>query len=241
MPQKAMILAAGLGQRMRPLSAHRPKPLITVAGKELISWSLDGLCAAGVRDVVINMHYLADQMMDFVDKYYDHRLTLTLSDERDQLLDSGGGVKNALKYLGDDPFFILNSDMIWQDGDQGRMLPKMQAFWQDEDMDILMLLVPRDKAFGYDAAGDYHRDIKGGLTARGQDLQADYVYGGIMIIKPECFKNSPDGPFSLRQQFDRAEKSGRLFGMIHDGPWYHVGTPGTRDDVEDIVIKCQDG
>ncbi len=244
MPQKAMILAAGLGKRMRPLSAHCPKPLITVAGKELISWSLDGLCAAGVRDVVINMHYLADHMIDFVDDYYDHRLTLTLSDERDQLLDSGGGVKNALKYLGDDPFFILNSDMIWQDvpgAGHGQMLHKMQAFWQAGGMDILMALVPRHKAFGYDAAGDYHRDIKGRLTARGQDLQADYVYGGIMIIKPGCFENSPDGPFSLRQQFDRAEKSGRLFGMIHDGPWYHVGTPGARDDVEDMVIKCQDG
>ena len=279
MPAQAMILAAGLGKRMQPLSDHCPKPLIKVAGKELLSWSLDALCAAGVRDIVINMHYLADQMIDFAGKYYDHRLTLTLSDERTQLLDSGGGVKNALKYLGDDPFFVLNSDMIWQDANGQRfhnqmfhnqMFHKMQAFWRTGDMDILMILVPRAKAFGYEGAGDFHRDATGRLSSRfsgpslsgsslsgsslsgpslsnpplsnqDPDAGADYVYGGIMIIKPDCFKNSPDGPFSLRQQFDQAEKAGRLFGIIHDGAWYHVGTPEARDNVEDIINKCQGG
>ena len=237
MPQKAMILAAGLGRRMRPLTSHCPKPLITIAGKELISYSLEGLCNAGVREVVVNIHYLAEQMEYFVSHYHDHRLTIILSDERAQLLDSGGGVKKALKYLGDEPFLVLNSDMIWRDGPQ-QMLHRMQAFWQAEHMDILMLLVPRDRAFGYSAAGDYHRDDAGRLTARGQDSQADFIYGGILIMKPQCFADSPDSIFSLRRQFDRAEKQGRLSGIIHDGEWYHVGTAESRGKLEK---KCQGG
>lgn len=237
MPQNAMILAAGLGTRMRSLSADCPKPLLTVAGKELLSWSLDGLCAAGVRHVVINCHYLADQMENFVRHYHDHRLTLTLSDERAALLDSGGGVKKALGKLGNDPFFVLNSDMIWRDTSH-QMLQRMAAFWQEDRMDILMLLVPRKQAFGYDGDGDYHRDNQGRLTARGQDAQADFVYGGIMIMRPQCFDGAPDGAFSLRQQFDNAERQGRLSGIIHDGEWYHVGTPEARKEVE---VKCQGG
>ncbi len=245
MPDRAMILAAGLGKRMRPLSDHCPKPLISVAGKELLSWSLAALSAAGVRHAVINTHYLADRISDFIDNYHDHRLALALSDERAELLDSGGGVKQALEYLGDDPFLVLNSDMIWRDGDR-QILHRMQAFWQQDDMDILMLLIARDKAVGYDAAGDYHLGDLGGdnagrLTARGKDDEADYVYGGIMIMTPELFKNTPDGPFSLRLLFDRAEKQGRLYGMVHDGEWYHVGTPRMRDKVEDILNKCQGG
>ncbi len=245
MPDRAMILAAGLGKRMRPLSDHCPKPLIRVAGKELLSWSLAALSAAGLRNAVINAHYLADQMSHFVDNYHDHRLTLTLSDERAELLDSGGGVKHALEHLGDAPFFVLNSDMIWRDGDR-QMLHRMQDFWRQDDMDILMLLIPRDRAVGYDAAGDYHLDDAGDdnmgrLTARGKADRADFVYGGIMIMKPELFKNTPDGPFSLRRLFDQAERQGRLSGMVHDGEWYHVGTPQMRDKVEDIINKCQGG
>ncbi|PCI31841.1 MAG: hypothetical protein COB54_08945 [Alphaproteobacteria bacterium] len=237
LPGTAMILAAGLGQRMRPLTATCPKPLITVAGKELLSYSLEGLCAAGVRDVVINSHYLADQMEQFVDRYRDPRLSLTLSPEPDQLLDSGGGVKNALNYLGDAPFFVLNSDMIWRDGAGGQMLQRLRAFWQPDHMDILMLLVPRDTAVGYDGPGNYNRDDRGRLTIRGQMAQADYVYGGILIMKPDCFIGSPCGAFSLRDQFAAAEQAGRLSGLVHDGAWYHVGTPEVRDAVEDTFKR----
>ncbi|MBL4612694.1 MAG: phosphotransferase [Emcibacter sp.] len=240
MPRSAMILAAGLGNRMRPLSDNCPKPLITVAGKELLSYSLDGLCAAGVRDVVINIHYLADQMEDFIRHYYDHRLTLIPSDERAQLMDSGGGVKKALPSLDAESFLVLNSDMIWQDGARP-MLHRMQAFWQDADMDILMLLVPRDGAFGFDGVGDYHRDDAGRLTARGKDSAADYIYGGIIIMKAACFDGVTETAFSLRQQFNRAEAEGRLFGVIHDGEWYHVGTPDARDKLEDKFITCHGG
>ncbi len=238
LPRKAMILAAGLGKRMRPLSENCPKPLVTVAGKELLSYSLDGLCAAGIKDVIINIHYLADQMEDYVTSYYDHRLTLKLSDERAQLMDSGGGVNKALSLLGDEAFFVLNSDMIWRDGPQ-QMLHRMQAFWQADDMDILMLLINKPEANGYDAAGDYCRNQAGQLTARGSDATADFVYGGIMIMKPSCFDGVPEGPFSLRQQFDQAEQAGRLYGLVHDGDWYHVGTPEMRDHLEGFFNTCQ--
>ncbi len=238
MPQKAMILAAGLGQRMRPLSAACPKPLITVAGKALLSYSLDGLCAAGVRDVVVNIHYLADQVTEYTRRYYDHRLTITLSDERAALMDSGGGVKKALPYLGEGAFLLLNSDMIWRDGPRP-MLHRMQAAWQPEDMDILMLLIPRDGAFGFDGAGDYHRADDGQLRARGADSTADYIYGGILMMTNKSFDHTSNGPFSLRMQFDRAEKKGRLYGIIHDGDWYHVGTPDARDALEEIFITCR--
>lgn len=240
LPGTAMILAAGLGERMRPLSAHCPKPLITVAGKELLSYSLEGLCAAGVKNVVINSHYLADQMEQFVDRYHDPRLSLTLSPEKGQLLDSGGGVNNALHYLGDAPFYVLNSDMIWRDGAGGQMLQRLRAFWQSDDMDILMLLVPQGDAFGYDGPGNYNRDDAGRLTIRGSAVQADYVYGGILIMKPDCFIGASGGAFSLRDQFAAAEKAGRLSGLIHDGDWYHVGTPAVRDAVEDIFSR-EDG
>ncbi|MCK5424446.1 MAG: phosphotransferase [Emcibacter sp.] len=239
MPQKTMILAAGMGKRMRPLSDNCPKPLITVAGKELLTYTLEGLCAAGVRDVVINTHYLADQMEYFIQHYYDHRLTFTLFHERERLLDSGGGVKNALGALGEAPFLVLNSDMIWQDGAR-QMLHRLQSFWHAKDMDILMLLVPRDKVSGCEVTGDFNRDNDGRLSARGQDTFADYVYGGIMIMKPHCFEEAPTDPFSLRQLFHNTEKQGRLFGVIHDGEWYHVGTPEERDKLGELLTRCQD-
>ncbi len=235
MPLRAMILAAGLGKRMRPLSENCPKPLIPVAGKGVLSYTLEGLTAAGVRNVVINMHALADQMITFVNTYYDHRLTLTLSDERDQLLDSGGGVKKALKHLGDDPFLVLNCDMIWHDG-EGQLLHRLQAFWQADKMDILMVLVPREEAFGYEGPGNFFRDDEGRLTPRGANPEADYVYGGILIMKPGCFNATPEGPFSLRNQFNQAAAKGRLFGLVHDREWYHVGTPDFRDQIETILV-----
>jgi len=231
-PQKAMILAAGLGVRMRPLTDKCPKPLIPVAGKALLSYALEGLVAAGINNVVINMHYLADQVEKFVGSYYDHRLSFSLSDERQALLDSGGGVKKALPLLGDEAFFILNSDMIWRDGSRP-MIQQMQAFWQDDKMDVLLLLIPRAAAFGYDGPGDYNLGPNADLTHRGEADQADYVFGGVSIMKPGCFDDVTEETFSLRQIFDKAAAQGRLFGVIHDGEWYHVGT-------EEAVIRLEE-
>ncbi|PHZ83956.1 phosphotransferase [Paremcibacter congregatus] len=236
LPHKAMILAAGLGLRMKPLTENRPKPLVTVANKPLLSYSLEGLVAAGVSDVVLNCHYLAGQVEDFVSRYHDHRLTLTLSDERAELMDSGGGVKQALPILGDQPFYVLNSDMIWRDAPERQaMLHRLQAFWQAPDMDILLLLVEKDRAYGYDGAGDYHLGPRGRLTHRGNDATADHVYGGVLIMKPDCFTATPDTPFSLRLLFDRAAAAGRLYGVVHEGDWYHVGTAAAKREMDEIL------
>jgi MurNAc alpha-1-phosphate uridylyltransferase len=177
-------------------------------------------------------------MTEYTRSYYDHRLNITLSNEREALMDSGGGVKKALPYLGDGAFLLLNSDMIWRDGPRP-MLHRMQAAWQPDDMDILMLLIPRAGAFGFDGAGDYHRADDGRLRARGANSNADYIYGGIMMMTDKSFDDTPNGPFSLRMQFDRAEKKGRLYGIIHDGGWYHVGTPDARDALEEIFTTCR--
>jgi len=236
MPRKAMILAAGLGLRMRPLTDNCPKPLLRVAGREILAHILDGLLAGGINQVVVNMHYLADQVKTFAENYPDPRLKLTLSDERDELMDSGGGVRQALPHLGDDPFFVLNSDLIWRDGAR-QMLHRLRAFWRDDRMDILMLLAPRGRAFGYDGPGDYNLQEDGRLRHRGADDRADHVYAGVMIIKPACFADAPDGPFSLRWIFDRAARHGRLYGVLHDGEWYHVGTPEALGRLEEILNK----
>ncbi|WP_339861909.1 phosphotransferase [Paremcibacter congregatus] len=236
LPRKAMILSAGLGARMRPLTQTCPKPLVTVANKPLLGYSLEGLVAAGVRDVVLNCHYLADQIEEYATDYYDHRLTLTLSDERAELMDSGGGVKQALPLLGRQPFYVLNSDMIWRDGPERQaMLHRLQAFWHAEDMDILLLLVEKDRAYGYDGAGDYHLGPRGRLTHRGNDVTADHVYGGVLIMKPDCFADTPDTPFSLRLLFDRAAAAGRLYGVVHEGDWYHVGTAAAKREMDEIL------
>lgn len=235
-PAQAMILAAGLGRRMMPLTAQCPKPLITVKDKPILARTLDNLVDAGVLDVVINTHYLADQMEDFITGHYDKRIKFSLSDERDELLDSGGGVKKALPHLGDDAFYVLNSDMIWQDRSEGA-LHTLSGGWQEDAMDMLLLLVPTQKAVGYEGVGDFHLAADGRLTPRGNDAQADHMYGGIMILKADCFKDSPEGPFSLRLLFQKSVQQGRLYGMVFEGDWYHVGTPEARDEIEKLISQ----
>jgi len=233
-PGKAMILAAGLGRRMMPLSKTCPKPLIPVAGKAILSHTLDRLVDAGVCDVVMNMHYLAEQMEEFVQGHYDKRVKFRLSDEKEKLLDSGGGVKKALPLLGDEVFYVLNSDMIWQDLSE-RALHKLAAGWCEDKMDILMLMVPTEKAVGYEGQGDFHLAEDGRLSPRGNDAAADHMYGGILIMKAEIFQDSPDEEFSLRLLFQKAVQRGRLYGMLHEGGWYHVGTPDARDEIEELL------
>ncbi len=229
-PNHAMILAAGLGTRMKPLTDNTPKPLLKVAGKAMLDHTLDALAAAGVANAVINKHHHADQIDAFVDNRKDWRPNIILSNECDELLDSGGGVKKALPMLGGEPFYILNSDMIWTDNGQ-LALSRLATFWRD-DMDILMLLIKRDEARGHDGVGDFHLNENGSLRWRGDDAFSDYHYGGVLIIRPECFENTPDGPFTLRKIFRKSQKEGRLFGLPHDGVWYHVGTISSLKDTE---------
>lgn len=229
-PANAMILAAGLGVRMRPLTNNMPKPMIKIAGKEMLGHSLDALSAAGVGNAIINIHHFSDQISYFVKMRKDRRTKIAFSDERQQLLDSGGGVKKALPFLGSDPFYIINCDMIWTDHQQ-LTLGRLAVAWQNH-MDILMLLIHRDKANGYDDVGDFHMDDDGCLTPRGDDNEADYIYSGILIIRPECFKDTPTGAFSLKKIFKKVSSAGKMYGIVHNAMWYHVGTP-------DAVLKTE--
>ena len=245
---RAMILAAGLGTRMRPLTEKTPKPLLKVAGKTMLDRILDGLAAAGIRTAVVNMHHLADQVEAAVKARPDHRPKVILSDERDRLMDSGGGVMKALPYFGNRSFYVLNSDLVWQESEApGResMLHRLATNWRPEDMDILMLLMPTDGAHGYDGAGDYHRDGEGRLTPRrlspDPEAPAAYMYAGVLTMKPVLFEGLANEPFSLREIFDKASETGRLFGIIHDGEWYHVGTPEALEDCNKALGKPEVG
>jgi len=225
-PGRAMVLGAGLGKRMRPLTLTRPKPLIPVAGQALLDRALDRLAAVGVGQAVVNTHYLAEQIAAHLAGRQAPRISLR---HEKTLLDTGGGVANALDELGTDPFYVVNSDALWQD----RAVPalvRLADTWQD-DMDALLLLVAREDAIGHGGAGDYERDGSGRLRRRRGD-HATYVFAGVQILHPRLFAGARIEPFSLRLLYDKAEEAGRLFGLVHDGDWYHVGTPESLELAE---------
>jgi N-acetyl-alpha-D-muramate 1-phosphate uridylyltransferase len=218
-----MVLAAGLGTRMRPLTLSIPKPLIKVRGRSLLDHALDELVAAGASSAVVNVHYLADQVEAHLARRDD--LSIVISDERDQLLDTGGGVRKALHKLGTDDFAVLNADNLWiTNGPQA--LQQLMPHWDAARMDALLLLAPRARAIGYTRAGDFEIDNDGRLTRRKGDV-ADQVYASIMIAHPRLFADMPEGPFSTNLSWDRAIAQGRLFGHVFDGLWCDVGTPQT--------------
>jgi MurNAc alpha-1-phosphate uridylyltransferase len=215
----AMILAAGRGERMRPLTDSMPKPLIPVAGKPMIEHTLARLKAHGVVNFVVNAHYLAEQIVDRL----KGRAQVIVED---RLLDTGGGVKNALPLLGDKPFFVLNGDGLWRDGPEPA-LSRLEGRWFSDRMDALLMLQPLHKVIGREAKdrGDYFVEPRGRLRYRGQAPLSPYVFASVSICQPWLFRDSPDGPFSLLQLWHRAEAEGRLHGVIHDGQWFHIGTP----------------
>jgi N-acetyl-alpha-D-muramate 1-phosphate uridylyltransferase len=217
----AMVLAAGLGQRMRPITASLPKPLIKVAGRALIDHALDRLADAGVETAVVNVHHLAD----LVEAHLRSRQwpKVVISDERAALLDTGGGVKRALPLIGEEAFVLLNSDSLWIDGPEANLARLMQA-WNPQDTDILLLLADRE-SLGYQGAGDFVMAPDGLLRRRPADAPAPHVYAGAAILKPTLFADTPNGAFSLNHLFDRAIDAGRLRGLALDGEWLHVGTP----------------
>ncbi|KAA2237889.1 nucleotidyltransferase family protein [Salinarimonas soli] len=218
----AMVLAAGLGKRMRPITATTPKPLVEVGGRAMLDHALDRLVEAGVPHAVVNVHYLADLIEARLSRRTAPRITV--SDERDALLETGGGVKRALPLLGEAPFLILNSDSLWIEGPHSNVARLIEA-WDPERMDILLLLASTATSFGYDGAGDFVMDPAGALERRGERRMAPFVYAGVAILRPELFADTPDGAFSLNLLFDRAITAGRLYGMRLDGEWLHVGTP----------------
>ncbi|MBB4284990.1 nucleotidyltransferase family protein [Roseospira goensis] len=221
-PRRAMVLAAGLGRRMRPITNSTPKPLVPVRGRPVIDWTLDRLAAVGVETCVVNVHHLADQVRAHV----AHRTApqVVISDETDRLLDTGGGVRKALPLLGPDPVFVVNGDVLWLDGVRPG-LTRLAAAWDGDRMDALLLVLRLAGAHGYDGPGDFFLDAWGRPRRRRPPEIAPFVYGGVLMIAPGLFEDTPEGPFSLNRLFNRAMDEDRLFAVPHDGEWYHVGTP----------------
>jgi N-acetyl-alpha-D-muramate 1-phosphate uridylyltransferase len=230
-----MVLAAGLGTRMRPITLTRPKPLVEVAGKTLLDHTLDRVSEAGIASVVVNTHYLASMVADHVADRSD--LSVTVSHEPD-LLETGGGVRKALPLLGSGPFLVANADILWFDGERPTVA-RLRDGWDGDVMDALLLVVPIERAVGYSGRGDFHLDAAGRLARRCPDGTAPYVFAGVHLVNPELFTGTPDGPFSANLVWDRALRAGRLHGIVHDGPWYHVGTPDAVGDTESRIAASR--
>jgi len=234
-PKTGMVLAAGLGTRMRPITNTKPKPLVQVSGKTLLDHALDALGAAKVETAVVNVHHFADQMEEHVANR-SHGPAVVISDERDELMNSGGGVARALPQLGSDPFFLLNGDSFWIEGFKPN-LDRMADAWRADDMDMLLLLSSMTTAVGYDAAGDFNMDPDGRLERRGESTSSPFAYAGAAIVNPAIFNDAPEGAFNLNILFDRAIQAGRLFGVRMDGLWLHVGTPEAIDEAEKAISR----
>jgi MurNAc alpha-1-phosphate uridylyltransferase len=231
-PRTAMVLAAGFGERMRPLTDRLPKPLVPVAGRPLIDHVLDRLAAAGVERAVVNVHYLADQ----IERHLEGRTApvIVISDERDKLLNTGGGVVKALGAIGGEPFIHVNSDTIWIDGVKPNLERLAEAF-DPATMDALLLLAPVSTSIGYAGRGDFTMGADGRLARRRERDVAPFVYAGAAILRPELFKDAPEGAFSLTALFDRAAAVGRLHGLRMEGVWMHVGTPEAIKEAEAAI------
>ncbi|MCB1380671.1 MAG: nucleotidyltransferase family protein [Alphaproteobacteria bacterium] len=224
-----MVLAAGLGTRMRPLTDTCPKPLIKVAGKPLIEYGFDRLHAAGVRRAIVNVHHLPTQIEEWARK--QRGIEILISDERTELLDTGGGVARALPRLGDAPFFVLNSDSFWIDIGTPA-LSRLISAWDDSKMDCLLLLCPISQTIGYDGLGDFVIE-PGGMIARRDGSTCDgLAYAGSYLVAPRLFLEAPAGKFSMNVLWDRAIARNRLFGLTHWGKWFHVGTPDAIPSAE---------
>jgi N-acetyl-alpha-D-muramate 1-phosphate uridylyltransferase len=220
----AMVLAAGKGERMRPLTLRTPKPLVQLAGKPLIDHVLNRLAQAGVKTAIVNVHYLPDQLEAHVLNRQGKPPKILVSDERGVLLDTGGGAKKALPLLGGGPFFIHNADSVWSEG-AAPALPRMLRLWNPAAMDCLLLLAPVATSIGYAAKGDFTMGPDGRLTRRGEGEIVPFAFAGVSLCDKRLFTDAPDGRFSLNLLWDEALSKGRLYGVRLDGRWMHVGTP----------------
>lgn len=229
----AMVLAAGLGKRMRPLTATQPKPMVRVAGKPLIDHALDRLNEAGVAKAVVNVHYLADVLAAHVTARKAPKVTI--SDERTQLLDTGGGMVKALPHL-PDPFFALNADNIWLDG-PSNAFAELSRRWDPEQMDALLLLVGHARAFNFSGPGDFYMDPLGRLSRRRDGRIAPFIYTGIQLVSHRLLRDAPEGSFSTNILWDRAIAEGRLYGLSFCGLWFEVGTPQAIRPTEEALTR----
>jgi MurNAc alpha-1-phosphate uridylyltransferase len=230
---RAMIMAAGFGTRMRHLTEDRPKPLITVRGRSLLDHALDRLVAAGVRMVVINLHYRAQQVRDHLASRRDIDVRYSMEEE---ILGTGGGVVKALPFFEGESFFVLNSDSVWVEG-YVPPLVAMQRRWDPEQMDGLLLLAAMTTAMGYEGLGDFRLDVNGHVSRVPERTSSPFAYTGVQIVHPRLFAAAPAGNFSTNLMWDRAIAKARLYGTRLEGVWIHVGTPEAREDAERYLAK----
>ncbi len=231
---RAMVMAAGLGKRMRPLTESVPKPLVRLCDRPLIDYAIDRLIEADIATIIVNVHYLADAVEQHLADRDD--IEIIISDERDHLLDTGGGAARVIGDLGPGPFFVVNSDSVWLEG-IGASLTRMRERWNDEEMDCLMLLASTVTSVGYEGRGDFHMDVSGRLLRRPESEVAPFVNTGAYLIHPRVFTELPDGAFSMNVLWDRAIEAERLFGIRHDGVWMHVGTPEALKQAEQLMSE----
>lgn len=232
--KKAFVLAAGLGERMRPLTDNCPKPLLYVGGRTMLDRALDALEEAGVEEVVVNLHYLPRMIEDHLKIRKSPKIVYA---HEDTLLDTGGGVKKMLAHFGNEPFFVLNADVVWTDGGGESTLRRMAAKWDGAKMDLLLLLHTTQDLPAYAGKGDYYlpegsdRPVFKARAAH----PANFIFAGPRIVHPRLFDGAPDGPFSFLQLFHKAEAAGRLYAHRHDGDWHHVGTPEALEETNRIL------
>ena len=235
-PTKAMVLAAGLGTRMRPLTDDRPKALVEVAGRTLIDHMLDRLAGAGVQEAVVNVHYFAELMERHLAER--QRPAIRISDERDLLLETGGGLRKARPMLGDEPVFVANIDSVWTERGEPALQALADAF-DPERMDVCLLLAPLEQAMGFDGPGDAFLDGRR-LRFRGEAASAPFAYMGVHVTRPDIADSGPDGPFSLTRIWRPLAEAGRIGGVVLDGFWMHVGDPAARDEA-DARLRAEPG
>ncbi len=221
--ETAMIMAAGLGKRMRPLTEMRPKPLVEVAGKAMIDHCFDKLAEAGITKAVVNVHYLAD-MLEAHLAALPYPIDIRISDERAQLMETGGGLVQAEPLIEEDNFFCINSDNLWTDGPTNSLL-QLAKTWDEHQMDGLLLLVPRTSAHNYQGAGDFHLDDENRISRKLPGQQAPLIFSGIQLISKRLLRDAPTDSFSTNIFWERAIGEGRLFGVVHQGEWFEVGSP----------------
>jgi MurNAc alpha-1-phosphate uridylyltransferase len=236
-PETAMVMAAGIGKRMRPLTATRPKPLVEVAGQALLDHVFDRLRSAGVKRAVVNVHYLADALEAHLARHVKG-IEVIVSDERDTLMETGGGIVKARDLIGDKPFLVANADNLWIDG-PADTIKLLASQWDDSRMDALLLLVPLARANNHGGQGDFNLDAHGRITGRRKPGRlAPFVYTGVQILSPRVIVDWPEGPFSTNLFWSRAIENKRAFGLVHQGLWFDVGTPSAIGKTEALLVDA---
>jgi len=233
-PDKAFILAAGFGTRLRPYTNDRPKPLVEVNGRSILSRAIDHLAEAGVKDVMINTHYMADKITDHL-KERTPPPNVHFSHE-EEILETGGGIKKALAFFEGKPFYVINGDALWSNGSNLSALKRLAETWDERKMDTLLLLQSVSEMGLTSGKGDYDIDLEG-KAIRKKNKDGAYMFSGIRIISPKVFENTPDSAFSFLECMDKAEAQRRLHGLVHDGSWHHISTPQDLENVDKAFRK----